>query len=142
PPAITQAIRKVHDYVTCGAAHPLQAAGAVALHMGDAYYAELLRQYRERRDFIVPALQRAGFRCQAPDGAYYVMSDASMLLEHLGLEDDVALTRFLVREIGLAAVPGSSFYHDPTTLGKTEVRFVFCKKMETLQRLAPLLEKL
>lgn len=142
PWALTQPMRKVHDYVTCGAAHPLQAAGAVALGLGDDYYETLCREYLERRDFIVPALQRAGFRCSPPDGAYYVMADATEVLERLGLADDVALVDHLVRDVGLATVPGSSFYPDPATQGRSEVRFVFCKKLETLRRAVPLLEKL
>ena len=138
----TTAIRKVHDFVTCGAAHPLQAAGAAALELGEPYFAALRQEYQQRRDYLVPALQRAGFRCVPPAGAYYAMSDASAILERLGLEDSPALARYLVEEIGLATVPGNSFYPDPATQGLRELRFVFCKSLPTLQRAVELLERL
>ncbi len=142
PPRVTLAMRKVHDYVTCGAAHPLQAAGAAALRLGPEYFETLRREYQERRDFIVGALHEAGFRCDLPAGAYYAMTDASRVLEGLGLDDDRQLSDYLVREIGLATVPGSSFYPDSGEHGRREVRFVFCKKMETLRQAVPLLQRL
>jgi aminotransferase len=137
PPDITSAIRKVHDFLTVGAANPLQHAGAYALGLPLSYYAELQKEYQRKRDFIVPVLQSAGFKCEMPQGAYYVMTDIS----DFGLKDDVEFTKYLIREIGVAVVPGSSFYHDKT-LGSQKVRFCFCKKDETLRSAAERLQKL
>ncbi|HSK70165.1 MAG TPA: aminotransferase class I/II-fold pyridoxal phosphate-dependent enzyme [Pyrinomonadaceae bacterium] len=137
PPDITGAIRKVHDFLTVGAAHPLQQAGAYALNLPPSYYDELQKEYQARRDFILPVLQAAGFKCDYPEGAYYVMTDIS----DFGFENDLEFTKHLIREIGVAVVPGSSFYHD-AELGKQKVRFCFCKKDETLQAAAERLEKL
>ena len=137
PPEITNAIRKVHDFLTVGAANPLQHAGAFALSLPKAYYKELQKEYQRKRDFIVPVLQNAGFKCGAPEGAYYVMTDIS----NFGFKDDIEFTKYMIREIGVAVVPGSSFYHDKS-LGSQKVRFCFCKKDETLQAAAERLEKL
>ncbi len=137
PPDITGAIRKVHDFLTVGAAHPLQKAGAYALSLPQGYYDELQKEYQKKRDFIVPVLRDAGFKCDFPDGAYYVMTD----IGDFGFEDDLAFTKHLIREIGVAVVPGSSFYHDPA-LGNQQVRFCFCKKDETLEQAAEKLQTL
>ena len=137
PPDITSAIRKVHDFLTVGAANPLQHAGAYALSLPPSYYDELQTEYQKKRDFIVPVLQNAGFKCDLPDGAYYVMCDIS----GFGFANDIDFTRHLIREIGVAVVPGSSFYHD-ASLGSQLVRFCFCKRDETLDAAAERLEKL
>ncbi|HEX7239801.1 MAG TPA: aminotransferase class I/II-fold pyridoxal phosphate-dependent enzyme [Longimicrobiaceae bacterium] len=137
PPEITGAIRKVHDFLTVGAAAPLQAAGAFALSLPPEYYAHLADDYRARRDLLLPALEEAGFRTFRPDGAYYVMADIS----GFGFPDDVAFTRHLIREVGVACVPGSSFYSDPAC-GAHLVRFCFCKRDETLLAAAERLAKL
>lgn len=137
PPDISGAIRKVHDFLTVGAAHPLQVAGAYALSLPESYYAELNKEYLSKRDFIVPALQSAGFKCDYPEGAYYVMAD----IADFGFSDDIEFTKHLIREIGVAVVPGSSFYHD-SSLGSQQVRFCFCKKDETLEAAAERLQKL
>jgi aminotransferase len=137
PPDISGAIRKVHDFLTVGAANCLQHAGAYALSLPEKYYLNLQKEYQRKRDFIVPALQRAGFKCDAPDGAYYVMTNIS----NFGFKDDIEFTKFLIREIGVAVVPGSSFYHD-AKLGAQQVRFCFCKKDETLEAAAERLQKL
>ncbi len=137
PPDISSAIRKVHDFLTVGAANPLQHAGAYALSMPPSYYAELQLEYQKKRDFIVPVLQNAGFKCDAPQGAYYVMCDTS----EFGFPNDVEFTKHLIRNIGVAVVPGSSFYHDKS-LGSQMVRFCFCKKDETLEAAAENLQKL
>ena len=137
PPDITSAIRKVHDFLTVGAANCLQHAGAYALSLPASYYDDLQREYQKKRDFIVPVLQNAGFTCDFPDGAYYVMCDVS----GFGFPDDIAFTKHLIREIGVAVVPGSSFYHD-SKLGSQQVRFCFCKKDETLEAAAERLTKL
>lgn len=137
PPAITNAIRKVHDFLTVGAPAPLQEAGAVALKMPDDYYLKLAEGYCRRRDRLMPALTEAGFRCFRPRGAYYVMTDIS----GFGFASDIEFTQYLVKEIGVAAVPGSSFYRDPKD-GARQVRFAFCKKDETLDEAAKRLRKL
>jgi aspartate/methionine/tyrosine aminotransferase len=137
PPPITSAIRKVHDFLTVGAPAPLQEAGAAALELPAGYYQTLAKNYWSRRDRLMPALTEAGFRCFRPRGAYYVMTDISSF----GYEDDVAFTKFLVKEIGVAAVPGSSFYHNPRD-GARQVRFAFCKRDETLDEAATRLGKL
>jgi aspartate/methionine/tyrosine aminotransferase len=137
PPDITSAIRKVHDFLTVGAANALQHAGAYALRLPQEYYASLQSLYQEKRDFIVPVLKNAGFKCDYPAGAYYVMTDIS----DFGFENDVEFTKYLIREIGVAVVPGSSFYHDPK-MGSQMVRFCFCKKDETLEAAAQNLQKL
>jgi aspartate/methionine/tyrosine aminotransferase len=137
PEKITNAIRKVHDFLTVGAPAPLQEAGAAALSLPAEYYAKLAEGYRTRRDHLIPALEGAGFKCFRPRGAYYVMTDISKF----GLEDDVSFTNYLVKEIGVAAVPGSSFYRDPKD-GARQVRFAFCKRPETLSAAAKKLEKL
>ena len=136
PEAITSAIRKVHDFVTVGAPHPLQVAAATALRFPDSYYVELLAAYRERREFMLEILQGSGFHAYPPDGAYYVMTDIAAFGE-----DDVALAHRMVREIGLATVPGSSFYLNPED-GRRQIRFSFPKKMETLRRAAERLARL
>ena len=127
PPALTDAIRKVHDFLTVGAAAPLQEAGEFALSLPPEYYAGLAEGYRARRDMIVPALVAAGFGVTPPDGAYYVMADIGAF----GFDSDVEFARHLAREIGVACVPGSSFYSDPGD-GARFVRFCFCKREETL----------
>ena len=137
PPEITGAIRKVHDFLTVGAAAPLQSAGAYALSLPPDYYDRLQSEYRARRDLLLPVLENAGFKTFRPDGAYYIMTDIS----GFGFADDVEFTRHLIREVGVACVPGSSFYSVPER-GRQQVRFCFCKKDETLQLAAERLEKL
>jgi aminotransferase len=137
PEKITNAIRKVHDFLTVGAPAPLQEAGATALSLPEEYYAKLAEGYRVRRDHLIPALEEAGFRCFPPRGAYYVMTDISAF----GFDDDVEFVGYLVKEIGVAAVPGSSFYRNPRD-GARQVRFAFCKKLETLDAAAQRFEKL
>jgi len=137
PEKITNAIRKVHDFLTVGAPAPLQEAGAAALSLPSGYYAKLAEGYRGRRDHLMPALASAGFRCFRPRGAYYVMTDISAF----GYSDDVSFAKYLVREIGVACVPGSSFYRDPRD-GAKQVRFAFCKKPETLDEAARRLSQL
>ena len=137
PPAITDAIRKVHDFLTVGAPAPLQEAGAAALGLPRAYYESLANGYKARRDRLMPALTEAGFRCFRPRGAYYVMTDISAF----GFADDVGFTKYLVKEVGVAAVPGSSFYNDPRD-GARQVRFAFCKRDATLDEAGQRLKKL
>jgi aspartate/methionine/tyrosine aminotransferase len=136
PPDITSGIRKVHDFLTVGAAAPLQSAGAYALSLPAEYYDELRTEYRTRRDMLLPVLENAGFKVFVPDGAYYIMTDIS----GFGFQNDVEFTKYLIREVGVACVPGSSFY--VSDKGDQQVRFCFCKKEETLNRAAERLEKL
>jgi aspartate/methionine/tyrosine aminotransferase len=128
-PELSVGIRRVHDFLTVGAAAPLQAAAVTALCFPDSYYGELLAGYRERRAILVPALQAAGFRVSQPAGAYYVMTDIRDVAR--AGEDDVTFAHRLIRDPGVAAVPGSSFYSRPE-LGRSKLRFAFPKKRETL----------
>src|SRR2546427_12668755 len=137
PPTITNAIRKGHDFLTVRAPAPLQEAGVAALAMPASYYLTLAEGYRARRDRLMPALAEAGFRCFRPRGAYYVMADIGTF----EFEDDVKFTKYLVKEIGVAAVPGSSFYNRPRD-GARQVRFAFCKRDETLDEAARRLRRL
>ena len=131
PPRIANAIRKVHDFLTVGAAAPLQAAAAVALGLPESYYAELSESYAAKRTLMLEAMAAASFRFAPPDGAYYVMAD----ITPFGFPDDVALARHLVVEHGLAVVPGSSFY-PPGDRPQQRVRFSFPKRPETLRAAA------
>ena len=137
PAALTAAIRKVHDFLTVGAAAPLQAAGAVALRLPDSYYQALAAAYLERRDTLIAALASAGFRTFVPNGAYYVMTDISDLTD----EDDVTFARRMTASPGVATVPGSSFYSRPE-LGRSKIRFAFPKKLATLEAAASRLAQL
>jgi aspartate/methionine/tyrosine aminotransferase len=127
PPELSAAIRKVHDFLTVGAAAPLQEAGAVALGLPSSYYEDLASGYAKRRERLLGILERTGFRAFPPQGAYYVMADIS----RFGWGDDVSFVRHLVQDIGVAVVPGSSFYDNPAE-GHSLVRFAFCKKDSTL----------
>jgi len=137
PPEVTSAIRKVHDFLTVGAAAPLQEAGALALRSPDSYYTQLATDYLQRRDRLLGILTSAGFKCFKPRGAYYIMTDIS----NFGFANDVEFARYLVKEIGVAAVPGSSFYHNPAD-GAQHLRFTFCKKESTLAAAETRLAKL
>jgi aminotransferase len=136
-PEVTSAIRKVHDFLTVGAAAPLQEAGAIALQSPLTYYESLAREYAARRERLMGILTASGFRCFKPRGAYYIMTDISAF----GFPDDVAFAKYLVTEIGVAAVPGSSFYRNPTD-GLNYLRFTFCKTEKTFQAAAERLAKL
>ena len=127
-PDLTVGIRRVHDFLTVGAAAPLQAAAVVALGFPPAYYEQLVADYAARRDALLPSLRAAGFTFADPAGAYYVMTDIRDLTD----EDDTAFAMRLIREVGVAAVPGSSFYSRPE-LGRTKLRFAFPKRIETLE---------
>jgi aminotransferase len=137
PPHLTSGIRKVHDFLTVGAAAPLQAAGGVAMNLPDAYYERLAADYRGRRDRLLGSLEATGLRTYPPDGAYYVMTDVSALTD----EDDVTFARRLTEDPGIATVPGSSFYSRPE-LGRTKIRFAFPKRPETLDEAAARLARI
>lgn len=136
-PHLTSAIRKVHDFLTVGAPAPLQEAGAVALSLPGSYYQKLAADYRQRRERLLHAVQGVGFRAFVPRGAYYIMTDISAF----GFPDDLSFTRHLVKDIGIAVVPGSSFYDDPRD-GAQQVRFAFCKQLPTLDDAARRLSRL
>jgi aminotransferase len=138
PAGITGSIRKVHDFLTVGAAAPLQAAGAAAMALPAEYYAEEGRKYRERRDLLCSVLQDVGFTFQVPDGAYYVLCQTGDLDP---AQDSSAFARRMVVDPGVAAVPGTSFYADPSH-GAGQIRFAFPKKLETLRAAAERLDKL
>ena len=128
PQPLTGGVRKMHDFLTVAAPTPFQEAGVVALSMGEAVYAGLAADYQARRDLMLDILQRRGFTSYSPAGAYYVMTGVSQF----GFQTDAELAQHLVKEIGVATVPGSSFYIDPKTAPST-LRFCFAKKNETLQ---------
>jgi aminotransferase len=128
PADLTDAIRKVHDFLTVGAPAPLQEACAVGIEeLGPEYYRDMVALYRERRDVLIAGLRDAGFLCAPPQGAYYVLADFSPLSD----EDDTTFSKRLSREAGVAPVPGSSFFSVPER-GRSLARFVFCKRLETL----------
>ncbi|MGB8325256.1 MAG: aminotransferase class I/II-fold pyridoxal phosphate-dependent enzyme [Candidatus Acidiferrum sp.] len=136
PPETTQAIRTVHDFLTVGAAAPLQQAGALALNLPQTYYDHLAATYATKRARLLKILEQAGFIVYKPRGAYYIMTDTSRLslpqkYRNSSETADVGFARYLVEEIGVACVPGSSFYNDSRD-GASQVRFTFCKKEETL----------
>jgi aminotransferase len=131
PEHLTTSIRKVHDFLTVGAPHPLQEAAATALRMDRGYYKTLAGEYQERREFFSHVLEETGFRIFRPQGAYYIMTDVG----HFGFSDDVAFAFYLVEKFGVATVPGSSFY-SRSSLGKTKIRFCFPKRRETLEQAA------
>ena len=124
-PAVVDVVRKVHDFLTVGAAAPLQEAAVTALEFPDSYYRELQAHYTAKKDLFLGWLDRAGLSYTRPQGAYYVMVDAS----EFGVADDVAFCEWLAREVGVAAVPGSSFFREPV---RHLIRFHFAKREETL----------
>lgn len=126
PRPVTLQARKVHDFLTVGAPAPLQEAAIVALGFPDAYYEGLVAEYVERRDVFLAALDRAGLRYSRPEGAYYVLVDVSAY----GVDDDVAFCEWMAREVGVAGVPGSSFFREPV---HDLVRFHFAKRTATLE---------
>ncbi len=138
---ITRRIRKVHDFLTVGAPTPFQHAAAAALSFPDEYYVGLQAHYAEARKFLFDLLQKVGFQCSMPQGAYYIIAGISGLMRKLGVDDDFSFSRKLIEVTGVATVPGSSFYSDPGK-GRTQVRFCFCKKWETLYAVEEALNKL
>ncbi len=137
PAELADGIRTVHDFLTVGAPTPLQHAGVVALGLPDSYYETLAREYAERRELMLAILEEAGFEVSVPRGAYYVMADIS----HLGFESDVEAALHMAEHVGVAVVPGSSFYSRPE-LGRHTVRFSFSKRLETLREAGERLRKL
>lgn len=141
PEPVTQAVRKVHDFLTVGAAAPLQEAAAVALALPEDYYAGLAGRYQGARRLLHAALAEAGFNPYLPKGAYYIMTEVGHLRRRFNCADDMVLAVKLIELTGVATVPGGSFYRDPA-LGLDQLRFCFCKKEETLLRAVEGLKKL
>ena len=131
PPDLSVGIRRAHDFVTVGAPHPLQEAAVSALTLAGDYYVGLRQAYQARRDLLYDYVERAGFVTWKPRGAYYILTDAGHFIKRLGLEDDTAFSMWLIKEIGVATVPGSSFYAHPE-LGRTKIRFCFPKTDDVL----------
>lgn len=131
------AIKKVHDFVTVGAPHPLQIACAEALSFPQSYYDQLKKDYDAKRRMLLDSLRSIGFSCVDPSGAYYIWSDFSGLDSK---SEDIEFSRNLVEKVGVAVVPGSSFYYK-SDHGRKKIRFTFSKKMETLQKACERLEK-
>jgi aspartate/methionine/tyrosine aminotransferase len=138
---ITQRIRKVHDFLTVGAPTPFQHAAVVALAFPAESYTGLQAHYAEAREFLFGALRHAGFQCTPPKGAYYIIADTANLMSKLGASSDFAFSRKLIEVAGVATVPGSSFYSERDK-GRTQVRFCFCKKWETLHAVKQCLGRL
>jgi aminotransferase len=136
-PDLSDSVRKVHDFLTVGAASPLQQAGVLALSLPDSYYTKLAHDYQKRRDLLLGLLDAAGLQSFRPAGAYYIMSDISKF----GFPDDYTFIRHMIEHCGVAAVPGSSFFAD-SNQGATLIRFCFCKKYETLEEAGNRLRKL
>lgn len=140
PPELTQAIRKVHDFLTIAAPAPLQAAGVTALELPPEYYDDVAAKYRERRDLLCAALERIGFELRRPDGSYYVLCDTRRLDPE---RDGAAFARRLITEIGVSCVPAASFWRpEHADAGRSKVRFAFPKQPETLRSAIELMEKL
>ncbi|MFN7972766.1 MAG: aminotransferase class I/II-fold pyridoxal phosphate-dependent enzyme [Acidobacteriota bacterium] len=134
---IMDAIRKVHDFLTVSAPHPFQDAAVEALQLPDSYYEDLTLAYARRRDLMVEGLTQAGFRVQPPQGSYYIMAD----IAGFGYESDVHFAEYLVRELGVACVPGSSFY-EHSEHGRSRVRFAFGRRPEVLSAACQRLRRL
>ena len=141
PPHLAVGIRRAHDFITVGAPAPLQEAAVTALTLPDAYYVELREKYQARRDLLFGYVERAGFVAWKPRGAYYILTDAAHFIKALGLVDDTAFAMWLIKEVGVATVPGSSFYAHPE-LGRTKIRFCFPKTDDMLQEAGERLQKL
>jgi len=135
--AVTTGIRRAHDFLTVGAAAPLQEAGVVALRFPREYYAHTAAMYQAKRDLLLDLLRRAGFQCLTPYGAYYIMAGIALLTSM----DDTAFSEMLVRDVGVASVPGGSFFHDPS-MGRGYVRFAYPKREETLAEVGRRLSRL
>jgi len=141
PADISVGIRRAHDFVTVGAPHPLQQAAVVALELPDQYYVQLRESYQARRDLLFGLVERAGFTAFRPSGAYYILTDAADLMKRHEVPDDTAFAMFLIKHVGVATVPGSSFYAHPE-LGATKIRFCFPKTQDMLREAGDRLLKL
>jgi aminotransferase len=140
-PELSLGIRRAHDFITVGAPHPLQEAAVTALGLPDAYYVELRERYQARRDLLLGRVEEAGFLAYKPHGAYYILTEAGHLMKRHGCRDDHEFALHLVRDVGVATVPGSSFYAHPE-LGRTKIRFCFPKTDDMLIEAGRRLQKL
>ncbi|HUF93265.1 MAG TPA: aminotransferase class I/II-fold pyridoxal phosphate-dependent enzyme, partial [Candidatus Limnocylindria bacterium] len=141
PPDISVGIRRAHDFVTVGAPHPLQEAAVTALRLPAPYYVSLRESYQARRDLLWGYVESAGFVAWKPQGAYYILTDVAHFMKEVGVEDDTAFAMYLIKEIGVATVPGSSFYAH-RELGRTKIRFCFPKTDDMLHDAGERLQKL
>src|SRR5262245_18858245 len=141
PEELSVGIRRAHDFVTVGAPHPLQVAAVAALELPDSYYVGLRQAYQARRDLVLGDLDRAGFVTWRPRGAYYILTDVAHFMKRHGIADDTAFAMFLIKETGVATVPGSSFYAH-ADLGRTKIRFCFPKTDDVLREAGERLQKL
>jgi aminotransferase len=141
PADISVGIRRAHDFVTVGAPHPLQEAAVTALRLPDAYYVYLRESYQARRDLLWGYIASAGFVAWKPQGAYYILTDVAHFMKQVGIEDDTAFAMYLIKEVGVATVPGSSFYAH-RELGRTKIRFCFPKTDDMLRDAGERLQKL
>lgn len=137
PPHLTAGVRAAHQFLTFATATPFQHAAAAALHAPPVFYTEFIRDYRHKRDMLTDGLARLGFNVFPPQGTYFVLADHTPF----GFADDVSFCRHLIEEIGVAAIPPSSFYEDPSR-GRALVRFAFCKTEETLREALGRMRKL
>ncbi|HEX5816254.1 MAG TPA: aminotransferase class I/II-fold pyridoxal phosphate-dependent enzyme [Methylomirabilota bacterium] len=141
PEALSVGIRRAHDFVTVGAPHPLQEAAVTALRLPADYYVRLREAYQARRDLLWDYVERAGFVAWKPQGAYYILTDVAHFMKAAGIADDYAFAMYLIEEVGVATVPGSSFYAH-TELGRTKIRFCFPKTDDMLREAGERLLKL
>jgi aspartate/methionine/tyrosine aminotransferase len=141
PEALSVGIRRAHDFVTVGAPHPLQEAAVTALRLPADYYVRLREAYQARRDLLWDYVERAGFVAWKPQGAYYILTDVAHFMKAAGIADDYAFAMYLIEEVGVATVPGSSFYAH-TELGRTKIRFCFPKTDDMLREAGERLQKL
>ncbi len=140
-PELSVGIRRAHDFITVGAPHPLQEAAVTALELPDSYYVSLRESYQARRDLLLGKVKEAGFVAYEPKGAYYILTDAAHFLSRYGCRDDHEFAMFLIKEVGVATVPGSSFYAHGE-LGRTKIRFCFPKTDDMLIEAGRRLQKL
>jgi len=140
-PELSLGIRRAHDFITVGAPHPLQEAAVTALHLPDSYYVHLRESYQARRDLLLGKVLEAGFIAFKPQGAYYILTEAAHFLKEYDCKDDAEFAMFLVKDVGVASVPGSSFYAH-AELGKTKIRFCFPKTDDMLIEAGRRLQKL
>jgi aspartate/methionine/tyrosine aminotransferase len=141
PEELSVGIRRAHDFVTVGAPHPLQEASVTALRLPPEYYVRLRDAYQARRDLLWGYVERAGFVAWKPQGAYYILTDVTRFMKATGIQDDYAFAMYLIKEVGVATVPGSSFYAH-TDLGRTKIRFCFPKTDDMLREAGERLQKL
>jgi aspartate/methionine/tyrosine aminotransferase len=141
PEEISVGIRRAHDFVTVGAPAPLQEAAVSALRLPRDYYVRLRESYQARRELLWGYIERAGFWAWKPHGAYYILTDVAHFMKAARIQDDYAFAMYLIKEVGVATVPGSSFYAH-TELGRTKIRFCFPKTDEMLREAGERLQKL